>query len=490
MADKDLSNKQLAAGFGGQQEKIIGKLGIIADKLAEQTEAIETEIQTTDLDQRIKDLGGFIGKDDNEDTKDFREAFSTINADLESAIAAGDPEAEAIAKKQLEALEDAVQSEEKRREQEKLLREQNDNLLKMAEGIEGFGKGFDEFAGNVTGSVGFLGTIAGIALLFIDPKKFAKLIGDAISQVSKVLKAIYNIFTGDPESVEAGVNTLKENFGTLAALILTVGLFLGGPLIKGLSALVKAAQVFRLFMVGTFVPTMIAAFTSIATFMAPILAALAPILVPILIIGALIAAIYFGLQAMSDALGFGGVFDSIEYVLAVAGDAFGHLYNMIASLVDWITGIIDSFGGFLGFEFEIPKMGQMDTNSAERKKLELQKKAKERAEEEERKRLIEQEFELQGLDANVDVSEVPDFEGETNALAQLEELQKQNQAGNDILITQADIDAMKDENAAAPGLNMQNLVSAPKINNSNQNITNINQGFKSDADLALANFDR
>ena len=49
---------------------------------------------------------------------------------------------------------------------------------------------------------------------------------------------------------------------------------------------------------------------------------------------------------------------------------------------------------------------------------------------------------------------------------------------------------MKDENAAAPGLNMQNLVSAPKINNSNQNITNINQGFKSDADLALANFDR
>ena len=86
----------------------------------------------------------------------------------------------------------------------------------------------------------------------------------------------------------------------------------------------------------------------------------------LLIIGALIAAIYFGLQAMSDALGFGGVFDSIEYVLAVAGDAFGHLYNMIASLVDWITGIIDSFGGFLGFEFEIPKMGQMDTNSAGR----------------------------------------------------------------------------------------------------------------------------
>ena len=58
------------------------------------------------------------------------------------------------------------------------------------------------------------------------------------------------------------------------------------------------------------------------------------------------------------------------------------------------------------------------------------------------------------------------------------------------MITQADIDAMKDENAAAPGLNMQNLVSSPQISNNNSTVTSINNTFTSDADLALANFDR
>ena len=63
--------------------------------------------------------------------------------------------------------------------------------------------------------------------------------------------------------------------------------------------------------------------------------------------------------------------------LAHMRDAFAHVVNLVGSIVNFIIGLVEKFGKFLGFEIDLPKIPKMATDNAARKKAELEVKARE-----------------------------------------------------------------------------------------------------------------
>ena len=168
---------------------------------------------------------------------------------------------------------------------------------------------------------------------------------------------------------------------------------LGGAIMKAIRGLVILAKVFRVFMLTTFVPSMVAAFTGMMAAMIPILIAMAPILIPILAIAAVFGLISLALVKIRDALGFTSVFDVIQLGLAYLRDGFAHVGNFFIGLAEgfvqslgWLEPILEWLGvdapDFASMEFE-----RLETGNAAKKKLEMEKKAAEAKEEEERQKL-------------------------------------------------------------------------------------------------------
>ena len=176
---------------------------------------------------------------------------------------------------------------------------------------------------------------------------------------------------------------------------------LGGKFMKLLRGMRKAAIAFRVFMMLTFFPAMGAALMGMAT---SLLAILVPFAIPIAIglaIAAVVGLIALAMIKMRDALGFASVFDLITLTLAHAKDRFAHLNNFIADVVDWIGGIIEKGGEFLGLEFDLPRMERLATDNMAKTMVELKEKGRKAKEKEaEEKRLRE-------LDPNA----APDAEG-------------------------------------------------------------------------------
>ena len=382
MADKELSDKQKEAGFAGKTVKVLSQ---ISKKLDEQTKTIEGQSSAADVGDRIQKLGGVLGTKNNESTKQFKESFAQVNKDLKNAISSGDADAESAALKQLNALEKAVQSEEKRREQEKLLQEQNDFLERTAEGVNLTANKFDEFAGNVTGGVGFLASIAGIALLFIDPQKFAQIIGDAITSVSNVLSNLVKLFEGE-QGIEATMKGMGDDFSTFAAMIAGITLLSGGSLLTSLGNTIKAVNAMRLFFMGTFLPMMGTAMLSLVTGFATVLSAVIPVVAPIalIVLGAL--ALYGILDTIAQELDFSNIFDAVLVAVAYVGDALAAVGNFFIMLGKFIGDALGSVAAFFGFEIPPALAAMADaeylaTDAGDQKKAEMQaKKQKEELE--------------------------------------------------------------------------------------------------------------
>ena len=166
---------------------------------------------------------------------------------------------------------------------------------------------------------------------------------------------------------------VAQMIGNLRSMMASVG----GAFMKIFTGLVTAFSKFRIFMATTFVPSILAGFAAIKTAMAPVLAAMAPILLPILAIAAVFGALYLGLNAIKEAMGFTSVLDVLMLGVAHLKDAFGHVVNAIGSIVNFIFGIVESIASFIGFDVELPKVPTMDTDNAEKKKAELDLKAEE-----------------------------------------------------------------------------------------------------------------
>jgi len=360
------------------------------DPLEELTNIIkqDTDINKKQLDasEALKKITGTFGYSATEQSKELKAAFEEEQKLLLDAIEKGDEKQIQESLAMIDAIKEGAESEENRREAQAAQDEANSHLAKLGTGISGVGDKLDSFGKSALAGGGILAGLAGIALMFVDPKKFAEVVGTLVNNVAEVFKGIIEIFTGDG-SPGTGADRLKENLGTVGAMIGGLALMFGGTVVKALGSLITKARTlfialnaFRIFMMSTFIPSMLAGFSGMMAAMTPILVAMAPILVPVLAIAAAFGLIVLGLTKIRDALGFTSVFDVLMLGLAHMKDAFGHIVNTIGSIVNFILGIVEKFGRFLGFEVDIPEIPKMDTDNAAKKKVELQEKAKEKAE--------------------------------------------------------------------------------------------------------------
>jgi len=397
----------------------------LSDSIKSQNSILSNQLDMNKLGDQLDRLNtGTNRLYDNEEARmQIQEEFNLGQQALLSAIEEGDGQAIDIAMKQLEAAQDAASNEEARRESAKALEEQQSSLNRIGDSIVGLGGKFDGFASGVKGTGGFLAGLTGLALAIFSPETLQKFMNSAIEGVTNVINGIVSIFKGDTEK---GLTLLGDNLGTVAAIIGGLALQFGGSIITKLGNLVKmvktmmtAVKVFQAFMMKEFIPNLksffsgmmkrlgftkllgiiTAAATAFGTFMtatalpaigaffsgmiASISAALIPLL-PIIAIGAgialLVGALYLGLKAIQESLGFGSIFDVLQLGVAHLKDAFAHVVNFIGSIANFIMGMVEKFGKFLGFEIDLPEIPKMDTDSAAKTKNELQLKAELEAE--------------------------------------------------------------------------------------------------------------
>lgn len=397
----------------------------LSDSIKSQNSILSNQLDMNKLGDQLDRLNtGTNRLYDNEEARmQIQEEFNLGQQALLSAIEEGDGQAIDIAMKQLEAVQDAASNEEARRESAKALEEQQSSLNRIGDSIVGLGGKFDGFASGVKGTGGFLAGLTGLALAIFSPETLQKFMNSAIEGVTNVINGIVSIFKGDTEK---GLTLLGDNLGTVAAIIGGLALQFGGSIITKLGNLVKmvktmmtAVKVFQAFMMTEFIPNLksffsgmmkrlgftkllgiiTAAATAFGTFMtatalpaigaffsgmiASISAALIPLL-PIIAIGAgialLVGALYLGLKAIQESLGFGSIFDVLQLGVAHLKDAFAHVVNFIGSIANFIMGMVEKFGKFLGFEIDLPEIPKMDTDSAAKTKNELQLKAELEAE--------------------------------------------------------------------------------------------------------------
>jgi len=352
------------------RDDTVNSLSQLNESLKAQTDSMET---VTDAQKGIEKLQGFFGRTQTENSKILKEAFEEGQKNLQEAIESGNVEGQQLALAQLQAVKEGAESEEKRREAEKAQEEANDSLEKIAKGTENMANSFENFAGNIAGGAGFLAGIAGLALLFFDPEKFISIMTKTIQSITKILQDIVSVFRGEEGSVDNLLETIKNNFGVFAGLLGSLILVLGGPLLKGLSALVKVAQAVRSFVTLTWVPGMITMLSGMmSSFMAMLMN---PVGLIVIGIAAAFALVGVALAKIRDAMGFTSIFDVIMLGLAHLKDAFGHLVNSIGGMVNFILGIVEKFASFLGFEIELPEIPEMSTDNAARKRVELEEKA-------------------------------------------------------------------------------------------------------------------
>jgi len=320
------------------KENLSGINGIIT-KLDDQKKVFEDDTKNVGTLKQLKKLEGAFGQFSTKETEALREAYDSASADLESALENGDDRAAELAQAQLDEIAKGAESEESRREAKKINLEANSRLMKIGNAMEEFGQKFDDVAMAGAKGAGFLAGLTGLALLFIDPDTFNAIMTDIIDKAGIVFDTLYAMVSGDFDKASELFN---ENMGLFGKLIGGIMLLFTGKIIKIIGTALKVARGFRIFMMGTFIPTLIGMFSAITTAMAPIVAAMAPILLPVLAIMALIGGLYFGFKKLQESLGPGA---SIMDTLKV-----GMLYfvDFLSMIVNGITFIPRKIIGMLG----------------------------------------------------------------------------------------------------------------------------------------------
>jgi hypothetical protein len=331
---------KLQTTWNDQESKnnLEGVKGIIS-KLEESKKVLDDDTLNKDLQRSLTKLGGAFGRNLKGEVKELQDSYNKANEDLKSAIEDGDDRGIELANAQLAEIAKGAESEESRREAQKLNEEANSRLFQIASGLEEMGDKFDETVSAGAKGAGLLAGLTGLALMFLDPEKFQAIMVDIIEKASIVFNTISALLRGDFE--EAG-SLFSENMGTFGLLVGSLALLFGGKLIKLIGTALKAARVFRVFMMGTFIPTMIAAFSSMMAAITPIVVAMAPILLPILAIMALIGGLYFGFKKLQDSLGPGAsIMDTLKVAML-------YFVDFLASIVNGITYIPRKMISFLG----------------------------------------------------------------------------------------------------------------------------------------------
>lgn len=426
-------NRRLESGVAS------GEIGRLAKQLEEQNKIAQDNKSEKDRQQALMDLVLATEKGDEEGAQNALELRATYIATqerLEKAIEAGDTSLIELEQANIDRVMAGAETEENRREAAKMAEKQSGLLDKISGGISGLTGFLKDNAVAIGG-----GLLAGLALFAPELmekliKRFTEILSTAMDIVKKLLdgdingaleafgtewkaftgafifffggkiikalKGAHAAFKGMMAAVQTYKMFLATNYaGSMMAHFKDMMKNLGNTLMKPLRLLLNGARVFRTFMMATFIPGMIAAFSGMIAAITPMLVALAPILLPIAAIAAVFGVIYLALEKMREALGFTSVFDVMLLGLAYLKDGFGHIVNLIGTIVNFIMGLVGKFASFLGFDIDIPRIPKMDTNNASRKKAELQEKAAEEA----TAKKAKQDIDADPLTYEVDITE-------------------------------------------------------------------------------------
>jgi len=259
---------------------------------------------------------------------------------------------------------------------------------------------------------------------------------------------------------------------------------LGGKLMKGLKTLLTAAKAFRIFMFATFLPAMVTGFatmvTTMYTTMVGFLASITPMLIvaaPFIAIGAAIVAVFAGmiflLTKLRDSLGFDSIFDVLMLGVMHLKDAFGHVVNLVGSIVNFILGLVEKFGKFLGFEVDLPKIPKMATDSAERFKEEAREEARVKIREDAGQKVIGEDGKFRGMDAEK-LARLEKREQEGKRLTRREQrtldaFQKRRDTLESKMLEDRASKMSPPKESGSSGVQQVNAVNAPTTVNNNSN---------------------
>ena len=234
-------------GQSESEKQQISRLNEVAKKIQDQTKTIdlqtlndkETQSKLTSL-QMSTAAGDPLIKQLNED-------FKTSQASLQSAIESGDQKAIELAREQVEAAQNAIVSEEDRRESLAKQEESNALLSQLGDKLTA---GRD--AAIATG--GFLAGIAAIALLFMDPETFEEIVMKAIQGLITIFETFGYLLDGDFESLK---KNLAENSTLFGSILAGIGIFFAGPIMKAINFLSTKMSAFGTFLKSEFVADMV-----------------------------------------------------------------------------------------------------------------------------------------------------------------------------------------------------------------------------------------
>jgi hypothetical protein len=317
----DLIEKHGSKDEQATKENLSGIRGVI-QKLEEQKTALEDDTLNKDLGRQLGSLGGVFGQYANEETKELKKAYDA-----------------AAAREQIEEIKKGAESEESRREAQKINLEANSRLTQIAEGMESFGSSLDSAVMSGAKTAGFVAGLTGLALMFLDPETFQAGITTAIAKISEIFEYVRAVISGDSDEA---AYLFEKNIGLFRSIIGGIVLLFSGKIIKFLGTALKAARVFRIFMLGTFIPTLVGGLTAMGTAMGFAVGGIGVILAPVLLIVALIGGLYLGFKALQSSLGPGaGIIDTLKVAML-------YFVDFLSMIVNGITFIPRKMISFLG----------------------------------------------------------------------------------------------------------------------------------------------
>ena len=360
---RELNDQQIAASSDGFKDFV--------DNLKEGQKA--NEVNDDMIEKALKDLGPRFGGV-------IDPAFTEFNnrlGDIQQMEADGllTQEQSNVMRKE---LLDATTDREKSREAQKTAELQGMTLTKMADSIERFGGKLGEFGQGAVKSAGLLGGIAALVLGVVDPEKFSEIVVKITNGFMEIVQGFMALLEGDFATFKTKI---MDNFALFGGLILGLALYFGGPLItafggifRKLALVVKAIKAFRMFMITSFIPGMMSAFSAIATALAPVLAPLLPII-------AIIAVLAGAFMLIKNYLGEGAsITDTLKYAMLLLLDGLGHIVNAFTFIPRKIFGFFgERIGKFLlGDDFKMPDFitKGMKTNRASEFKAEIDARPK------------------------------------------------------------------------------------------------------------------
>ena len=234
-------------GRAESEKQQISRLNEVAKKIQDQTKTIDLQTQNDkETQSKLKSLQMSTAAGDPL-IQQLNEDFKTSQAALQSAIESGDQKAIELAREQVEAAQNAIVSEEERREA--LTKQEESNSL-----LRGLGDKLTAGRDAAVATGGFLAGIAALALLFMDPETFANIVMKGIEALTTIFETFGYLMDGDMEGLKAH---LDENKGLFAGILAGIGVFFAGPIMNAISFLSTKMTAFGTFLKSEFVANMV-----------------------------------------------------------------------------------------------------------------------------------------------------------------------------------------------------------------------------------------